>query len=334
MRDIIASITLVLAALTSGMCQVAPNFEVTDINGVTHNLYTDYLDQGTIVVLETFFVYCPPCNSAAPEFQAKYVQWGSGSQGVQFIEMTNKVTDTDVLVQGFVNQHGLTMPAISAEGGGVQAQELYNSGLYGPFYGTPHYTVIAPDKTVMYDINFADIDDILTNLMGSGGAPSTPVSINTNLGQNLPQGISIMMKPSNANTPVFNITALTNGTYEFDYPSANFPEITDPVIYLECTAPAKNSSTRVGDLVAIRKHILGIDTFTDDKIKIAADVNGDNRIRVTDLVALRKVILGIIEEFPNDVPSFVMYPEEVPLTINGTDPVDINLTIIKKGNVN
>ena len=78
--------------------QQAPDFNVTDTENKVHRLYADYLDQGKVVVFKIFFVNCPPCNAIAPAFQQKYVQWGSGTGNVQFIEMTNKIGDTNPYV--------------------------------------------------------------------------------------------------------------------------------------------------------------------------------------------------------------------------------------------
>ena len=40
---------------------MAPDFTITDIDGVTHSLYADYLDQGISVVLDLSATWCPPC---------------------------------------------------------------------------------------------------------------------------------------------------------------------------------------------------------------------------------------------------------------------------------
>jgi len=54
------------------------------------------------------------------------------------------------------------------------------------------------------------------------------------------------------------------------------------------------------DLVAIQKHILGIEKFDTPYKVIAADINKSNSVSAVDLVELRKLILGVYETFPNN----------------------------------
>jgi len=67
MKKFIAS-TLIAASVTfSANAQlpngsIAPDFNLTDINGNTHHLY-DYLSQGKAVIIELFACHCPTCWS-------------------------------------------------------------------------------------------------------------------------------------------------------------------------------------------------------------------------------------------------------------------------------
>jgi hypothetical protein len=65
MKKIIASLLLALGVTFSGNAQlangsIAPDFNLTDINGNTHHLY-DYLSQGKAVIIELFACHCPTC---------------------------------------------------------------------------------------------------------------------------------------------------------------------------------------------------------------------------------------------------------------------------------
>ena len=75
--------------------QTMHNFTVTDIKGKSHKLYEDYSNQNKVVVIKFFFTTCPPCNSNAPLWQQKYVQHGSGAQGVQFFTVTTISSDNN-----------------------------------------------------------------------------------------------------------------------------------------------------------------------------------------------------------------------------------------------
>ena len=64
-------IALLLILHSSIIAQNAPNLELTDLNGVTHNLY-DYLDEGKSVLLDFFIVNCTPCQEGAGYLDAFY----------------------------------------------------------------------------------------------------------------------------------------------------------------------------------------------------------------------------------------------------------------------
>lgn len=130
---------------------MAPDFSVTDTHGNEHNLYEDYLNRGKTVVLDLFFVDCPPCNTLAPLLEPLYQDWGAGTAEVQFISLTSRDDDDDAKVLGFEQLHGTTWPAISAEGGGPEALQPYTTGTFGTLIGYPTLVVISPDGTVQFD---------------------------------------------------------------------------------------------------------------------------------------------------------------------------------------
>jgi thiol-disulfide isomerase/thioredoxin len=132
--------------------QLAPDFTITDSDGQEHTLYADYLNQGKTVLIEVFFTTCPPCNAFAPHMEPMYMEWGSGQYDVEFFDLSNKSFDTDALVNAYTANHGHTYPAAGVDGGSLQAVAPYQSGTFGPFFGTPTFIVIAPDGTVQFDI--------------------------------------------------------------------------------------------------------------------------------------------------------------------------------------
>jgi len=144
--------------------QTAPNFTVTDSWGTSHRLYEDYLDQGKTVVVELFFAACPPCNQIAPYMETLYQDWDAGQGDVQFIELSILATDTDVKVNDYKNSHATTYPAAGGQGGSVAAAAPYKSGTYGPYTGTPTFIVIAPDKTLQWDVAGNDIPGTIAAL--------------------------------------------------------------------------------------------------------------------------------------------------------------------------
>ncbi len=62
--------------------------------------------------------------------------------------------------------------------------------------------------------------------------------------------------------------------------------------------PANGLSTN--DIVQIQKHILGVETFTDQWDYIAADVNNNESISALDIVDIRRLLLGTVSDFPEN----------------------------------
>ena len=123
-----------LAACFSLSAAPAPDFTITDSDGNTRQLYADFVNQGKIVVLEIFFINCPPCVTHAPHWQTLYTNMKAQYPGqVEFLMLSNKNADNNAAVAQYKISKGLTMPAAGSNGGSLAAVQPYESGQFGPF---------------------------------------------------------------------------------------------------------------------------------------------------------------------------------------------------------
>jgi len=312
------------------------NFTVTDTEGHTHRLYEDYSDKGKVVVIKFFFTTCPPCIANAPHWQQKYVQWGSGDQGVEFFSATILTSDNNPQVISFENNYNQSMKGISNEGNSPSIVNPFRNGVYGSWYGTPSFAVIGPDKKLNYPVFFEDLDAAINLAKNTTSTAVTTFNIQlTTNNLDIPDGhVKLFMKPKNANSPKIEIQKNTENQYTFIYPSITFPEMIEPEIIIESPGPAYTNKVSASDIVAIQKHLLDIQLLTPAYKLIAADVNNDNKITASDMLNIRKVILGLTSSFPNNTPSYKSIPISQPVTISPGNTVPVNFTVVKTGNVN
>lgn len=324
------SITQIVSA------QQSPDWTVTDVDGVEHTLYEDYLDKDEIVVLKFFFVACPPCNRIAPDVQELYEEWGEGEEGVQFFEFTILGGDLDTDVRGYKDTHGLTFPAVSSEGGSLSAITPYSDGTFGTSIFTPSFAVIAPSGDVTYRVPgngttaLNNISSIIEEIQASTQTqPSVfNLSITDAFGAQL-SGVSAIL--TNASDQSITYPVDIDSGFSITELSSDYPGITDPVIMLEKTDDIRRNITPL-DLLLIRKHILGIIPINDPKLLEAADTNGDGTITPLDMLVLQKVILGIFTEFPID--SYQFSPSMIPVSITPGESQDLQSVGIKTGDIN
>lgn len=157
--------------------QTAPDFTVTTVHGEEFNLYSE-LDAGKTVILDIFFVNCPPCNSIAPFIQDLNIKWGDGDADVEFISLTDVDTNEEILP--YEALHSLTFPAAGRDAGGTEAVTPYTSGTFGQFFGYPTLVVIAPDRTMNYDIwgsSDQNTSDLLDAAIAATGATGEALSV-------------------------------------------------------------------------------------------------------------------------------------------------------------
>ena len=321
---------------------MAPDFTVTDSDGVVHELYKDHLDKGQTVVIKLFFTTCPPCIALAPWMEEKYQDWGAGQYDVEFIELSILNSDSNADVAAYKAQYGNTFPGVGADGGSVDAGLIYKTGTFGPYYGTPSLAVIAPDGTVQMGFSYDDFDDVVastgaTGMEGDGGSGmDDPTSFSLNIdtkSSSTPTSVKYILKPANAETPKYDILQITGGAMTFEYPSEDFPEIDNPVIVVEAEGPISDGSLGPVDILVIRKHILELESMTEPHQLLAADVNGDDKIAVSDILNLTKAILELEDEFPNNTPSWKSIPAQIELSEDPGQTITIEFQLVKVGNV-
>jgi hypothetical protein len=109
---------------------IAPNFELTDLDGTTHELYEDYTDLGYTVFLDFSAVWCGPCWSYHQTHALKDLYENHGPAGHPGVSLN---TTNDVMV-------------FFIEGDGSSVAELNGgSGSQGDWVvGTP-YPIICTD---------------------------------------------------------------------------------------------------------------------------------------------------------------------------------------------
>lgn len=339
MKSIVSTLFCFVSIISYG--QMAVDFTITDTDGIERSLFADHIDQGQTVVLKLFFTSCPPCISIAPQVQGSYEQWGEGQYDVEFIELSTQAFDSNADVAQYKNTYNLTFPGAGKDGGSLDAVIPYRDGVFGIFFGTPTLIVISSDGTVNYNVHVDDLNDAIAATgatgMDNGGMTDEVTSYNingTNASSSQPTNLKYFLKPANADSPKYDILDITGGSFDFDYPSENFPELTDPVITIEASGDIIDGSTNVLDLLNMRKHILELEPFTNENQLLAADVNSDDKINALDLLNLQKALLDLISEFPNDTPSWKVSPAQIPLTENIGGMENLDFTIVKTGNVN
>jgi len=148
-------ITLFLVTLLISVCSysqvqnynvgdIVNDFTVTDVEGITYNLYTE-TSAGKYVFLDFFFDTCFPCQTTTPIFNEFHQKYGC-NDGEIFCISINNGSDSDPEVIAFKNEFGGPFehaPAVSADGGAGPVDDDFGISAY------PTFCVINPNNEII-----------------------------------------------------------------------------------------------------------------------------------------------------------------------------------------
>lgn len=302
MKHLIISLFLLLISYSS-IAQSAPDFTVTDLDGIEYHLYSDYLDQGKTVVIEFFFTTCPPCNAIAPFIPPLYESWGNGAGDVEFMAMSILVSDTNQKVADYQESHGHTFPGFGADGGAQEVLQPYLAGDFGPFEGTPTFVVIAPDRTVQFDVSGigyqGTINAIDTAIVATGARKPYSISVFAQTpDMDTISGYEVLLDSISLGRVTLDSDGYYNTTIYLHPDSTYQLSLTKDTLY--------NNGVTTFDLIKISKQVLTIDTLDSPFQLLAADANRSGDISTLDIIKFRKLVLFIEVDLPdNDAWVFI-----------------------------
>lgn len=84
---------------------IAPDFELTDMKGVTHKL-SQY--RGKYVILEFWATWCPPCKLAVPELNEVFLN----TQGTNVVLLSISVDERKYTIEKFMKEYEVLYPIL------------------------------------------------------------------------------------------------------------------------------------------------------------------------------------------------------------------------------
>ncbi len=134
--------------LNSVKIPVIQNFTIISSTGDTLNLY-DNLNLGKTVILDFFRISCGTCQVYSRIIDSAYLYYNSGQNNVEIWGISD--FDTDIEINQFKQQLGLTFPCAGIEGNGQNIFALFEAQQEA--FGTPLYAVICPTNVYFWNAN-------------------------------------------------------------------------------------------------------------------------------------------------------------------------------------
>lgn len=304
-RLLLCAITMICLCSNSSS-QNAQNFKITDSQDNEHDLFADYLDSNYIVLIDFFFIDCPFCHPYNPILTELYNKYKDEGKLVQFFSLSIREDDTNAEVQQYLEEYAMPYPGAGSDGGAYKASLVYQDGFYGTFFGAPTFVLIAPDRSVVFDLasngEFETEEEVVDEIEKTINQirqdfpifqERTTVKIDVQSYTDAPlPNYTIFMRSADVSSKTFVMPD------SFIYPSLDFPQLNNPEIYLEIIQP-NNSNLTAYDLSTVQKHILGIEPL-NGFLEQAADVNNSGTVTAADLMGIQRVILQSNNFLPNN----------------------------------
>ena len=234
---------LALGSSTHAQFGTAPDFTVTDIDGNTHSLYADILDQGKIAVVQVAATWCPPCWNLHTTGALQELHEAFGPEGTDQLRVIVYEADPTTTLSALNGTAGNTLGDWTA---GVTHPIINESPITLPMsvwrpFGYPVVNIVRPsDYEIVLDtrnatsfqaqtdaINGANIDGIVLGVTAVEGC-TYPLASNYDAFATVEDGSCVYFGCTNATAVNYNPYAnVEDGSCDYETNTSGCPTDVD-----------------------------------------------------------------------------------------------------------